>query len=166
MKHKLYSDWCYSIGYKVRSDAKGSFGPTSKYEAHPFNVVLWPVGSEQQPVNSWQSFLAVWKHQFPKPQIRNSFADVCGEGIRLRNSIVHVDETRRHRRNRFIAAASLDLDGLSSDGDNSVKSSMEMDESDKEYEVPLDTEYIQKNIFSSKQMTMLFRPSLKETLCK
>lgn len=146
-KRKLYSDWCYSIGYKVRSDAKGSFGPTSKYEPRPFDDVLWPEGSEQLPVSSWHSFLAVWKQQFPKLKIRNSCEDVCGECVRLRNSIVHVDEKRRRRRNRFVAAASLDLDGLSSDGDSRESSSMETEESDEEYEVPPDTEYLEEYLF-------------------
>ncbi len=81
--------------------------------------MLCPVGSEQQPVSSWHSFLAVWKHEFPNHKIRNSCEDVCGECRRHHNSIVHVDEKRRHRRNRFIAAVSLDVDGLSSDGNNS-----------------------------------------------
>ncbi len=54
---------------------------------------------------------------------------------------------KRQGRNAFIAATSLDIDGLSSDNDNSVGISMVTDESTDESEVPADSKFPEEYIF-------------------
>jgi hypothetical protein len=118
-KRKLYRDFCFSRGYKVKSDANGSFGKVKNYALRPFDDLLWPEGSEPLPVCSWNGFLRVWKEKFPKLTIRNPCEDTCGACTKIRNKF-HIVE--RIRNARVAAAARENVDGNSSSSDEDCNS--------------------------------------------
>ena len=86
-KRKLYAQYCYSRGYKVKASAKGSYGKTEGYEVRPIDDILWPEGSVSLPVCSWKDFLVIWKVNLPKLTIRNPCEDTCGDCVKIRNSL-------------------------------------------------------------------------------
>jgi hypothetical protein len=53
-KRKLYAEYCFSRGYKVKANAKGSYGKMQQYEEREIDELLWPEGSVPLPVCSWK----------------------------------------------------------------------------------------------------------------
>jgi flavodoxin len=85
-KRGMYQRFCYERGYKVSSDAFGSYPKLNEYPARTdFDEVFWPPGSEPLAVCSWWSFHNYWKQQFPKLIVRSPSHDVCGECTIYRN---------------------------------------------------------------------------------
>ena len=124
-KRHLYAQYCYSRGYKVQADAKGSYGRTSEYELREFDEHLWPE-REPLPVCAWVHFLRIWKTEFPHLKIRNACEDTCGECVKLKNTFYALDRKPRAEPDAVDVQASTidsinDL-GPSEDG-NSVTSS-------------------------------------------
>lgn len=97
-KRSLYISWCFSMGYKIKATAKGSFGPVSEYSLREFDPELWPEGSVAQDVCSWRGFCFHWKTHFPLLKIRNPCEDTCGACVRLRNSWHVLDRITGRRR--------------------------------------------------------------------
>jgi hypothetical protein len=64
-KRKLYMEYCFERGHKVKTNAKGSYGKVSLYSPRPFDDVLWPQGSQPLPVCCWMDFLIIWKKELP-----------------------------------------------------------------------------------------------------
>jgi hypothetical protein len=64
-KRKLYTEYCFERGHKVKANAKGSYGKVSLYSPRPFDAVLWPQGSQPLPVCCWMDFLIIWKKELP-----------------------------------------------------------------------------------------------------
>ena len=83
---KLYRDFCFQRGYKIKGTAKGSYGNTSVYEPCPVDPYLWPEGSTPLPVCSYSPFLLIWKENFPNLKVRNRCEDTCGDCVRFRNT--------------------------------------------------------------------------------
>ncbi len=90
-KHKLYAEYCYGRGYKVKANAKGSYGKLSSYSLRDYDEVLWPEGTDPLPVCSWKDFLSIWKSEFPFLKIRNPCEDTCAECHKIRNSFRVLD---------------------------------------------------------------------------
>ena len=109
-KRKLYAEFCFSRGYKVKSTAKGSYGPMKDFLLRPFDELLWPADSTPLPVCSWTDFRMIWKKHFPKLGIRNPCEDTCGECVKIRNSFKYLD---RSTATRAIAAELLNNDDSS-----------------------------------------------------
>jgi hypothetical protein len=116
-RRKLYAQYCFLRGYKVKASAKGSYGRTDAYEVRPFDDLLWPEDSVPLPVCSWKAFQRIWQVHFPMLSIRNPCEDTCDDCIKIRNSFKYLDKIGAIR-----AAASSSaylLDNLShSDSDN------------------------------------------------
>lgn len=111
-KRKLYAEYCFSRGYKIKSNAKGSYGLISQYELRDFDDLLWPEGSVPLPVCSWKDFLHIWKTELPTLKIRNQCEDTCGECTRIKNSLVELDRktAKAKKANQLDALESLDAD--------------------------------------------------------
>jgi hypothetical protein len=97
-KRKLYAEYCFSRGHKVKANAKGSYGKSSLYPPRAIDEILWPAGSVALPVCCWKDFLWIWKAEFPKLKIRNPCEDTCGECHRIRNSFRMLDRISRAKR--------------------------------------------------------------------
>jgi hypothetical protein len=109
-KRKLYAEFCFSRGYKVKSTAKGSYGPMKDFALRPFDEVFWPEGSTPLSICSWTDFRKLWKKHFPKLGIRNPCEDTCGECVKICNSFKYLD---RSAATRSVAAALLNNDDSS-----------------------------------------------------
>jgi len=125
-KRHLYAQYCYSRGYKVHADAKGSYGSLSEYDLREFDDHLWLEGTKPLPVCAWVHFLCIWKSEFPHLKIRNACEDTCGECVKLKNTFYALDKRPPAQPEAVDATASTidsinDL-GPSEDG-NSVTSS-------------------------------------------
>lgn len=119
-KRKLYAEYCFSRGYKVKADAKGSYGKMQQYEERAIDDMLWPEGSVPLPVCSWKDFLKLWKQHFPQLSIRNPCEDTCGECAKYRNSFRLLDKIGAARRSHTARLQeSLNPDSDNSTGDNS-----------------------------------------------
>jgi hypothetical protein len=90
-KRQLYAQYCFTRGYKVKADAKGSYGRLSEYNFREYDDDLWPPGSEPLPVCSWSDFLRFWKSDVPHLKIRNPCEDTCGECFKIKNSFYALD---------------------------------------------------------------------------
>ncbi len=44
----IYCGWCYSMGYKPTTDAKGNFGPVSEFPERPYDEVLCQLVQRKQ----------------------------------------------------------------------------------------------------------------------
>jgi hypothetical protein len=118
-KRQLYRQWCFNMGYIVKSDHNGNYGSTQNFALRPHDDLLWPEGTEPSPVSSWHSFRQAWKKRLPHLKIRKACEDVCGECVRFRNAVAHAQDKRDQRNNRHIAAVAHD----SSNSDESNLSS-------------------------------------------
>jgi hypothetical protein len=132
-KRKLYAEYCYSRGYKIKSDAKGSYGNINQYQEREHDELLWPEGSSPLPVCSWKDFLRLWKEHFPNLSIRNPCEDTCGECTKLRNSFRMLDKigaARRAHTARLQESVDVDEDSISDEqgnGDLSLDAQVEYD---------------------------------------
>jgi len=121
-KRKLYAQYCYSRGYKVKASAKGSCGKTEGYEVRPIDDVLWPEGSVPLPVCSWKDFHVIWKVHLPKLSIRNPCEDTCGDCVKIRNSFKYLDKIGAIRAAASDAINLLDnVSGSGSENDESIQ---------------------------------------------
>jgi hypothetical protein len=117
-KRKLYAEYCYGRGYKVKANAKGSYGKVSEYALHENDDVLWPEGSDCLPVCSWKDFLFIWRIEFPLSTIRNPCEDTHAECHKICNSFCVLDTTTA-----LIAAAFLSAGATHTAGSDSYVSS-------------------------------------------
>lgn len=90
-KRKLYAEYCFSRGYKIKANAKGSYGKVSSYELREYDELLWPEDSIALTVCSWKDFLSIWKEEFSYMKIRNPCEDTCAECFKIRNSFRVLD---------------------------------------------------------------------------
>ena len=59
-KRKIYQMYCYSLGYKVKSDSRGSYPKMIDYKNY-----LLPDCDNTKPVVSFSTFLVIWKNNYP-----------------------------------------------------------------------------------------------------
>ena len=104
-KRKLYRDFCFQRGYKIKGTAKGSYGNTSVYELRPVDPYLWPEGTMPLPVCSYSNFLLIWKEKFPNLKIRNRCEDTCGDCVRFRNTFAKFNAKNAARKLRLAQQA-------------------------------------------------------------
>jgi hypothetical protein len=116
-KQNIYIGWCYSQGYKAKTNVKGSFGSVTGYELRPYDDVLWPEGTKSV-ICFWSSFLKIWRKHFSHLNIRNKCEDVCDECVRLRNSFVHLKRMAA-KKQREKNAAENSCSSSDDDADNS-----------------------------------------------
>ena len=55
-KHKIYQMYCYSLGYKIKSDSRGSYPKLIYYKNY-----LLPDFDNTKPVFYFSKFLVLWK---------------------------------------------------------------------------------------------------------
>ena len=55
-KRQIYEKWCYTQGYKVKSNAQGHYRKLSRYQLRENDEYLWPEGRIPGPVCSWGTF--------------------------------------------------------------------------------------------------------------
>ena len=85
-KRRIYYRYCYTRGYSVRSDAKGSMPKVKDFNLREFDDD-WPEGSEPGMVCSWIYFRKFWKKHYPKVMIRPPSHDTCGECWKYKNAL-------------------------------------------------------------------------------
>jgi len=127
-KRKLYAQYCFSRGYVVKANAKGSYGKIEDYQHRPYDEVLWPEGTSPLCVCCWKNFLLIWKKNFPNLTIRNPCEDTCGDCFKIRNSFRILDKVNRARRS--IARAEAESDEEAIDDNESVSDGIDKDEYD------------------------------------
>ena len=105
-KRKLYAQFCYEQGYKVRATAKGSYGKLSSYERRVDPDWLQQ-SREPGPVCTNASFRDIWCKELPFLKIRAPAEDTCNECNILANAFrrqqrTPEDDTRMSEETRLL----------------------------------------------------------------
>jgi hypothetical protein len=110
-KRQLYSQYCFSRGFKVKPNLCGSYGRISEYELREVDDVLWPSDSMCGSVCSWKDFLEIWKMEFPHLTIRNVFLHASIECTKIKNALYANGHHRHHNGTTSVSEVST-LDSI------------------------------------------------------
>ena len=105
-KRKLYAQFCYQQGYKVRANAKGNYGRIADYPTRTDDD--WrSLRREPGPVCSYASFLKVWETDCKYLKIKPPAEDTCNECNILANAFrrqqrTPEDDTRMSEETRLL----------------------------------------------------------------
>ena len=81
-KRKMYEQYCFNNGWKVRHTPRGGYAKLSDYTLRPNDdhledMALWPTGSIFIPVCTYHTFCSLWKKFFPLMKICSPSKDIC-----------------------------------------------------------------------------------------
>jgi len=123
-KRKLYVEYCFERGHKVKANATGSYGKVSLYSPRQFDDVLWPQGSQPLPVCCWMDSLLVGRKRF---HLRSAIL-VRIRAVKIKNRLRLLEKIERLANHK--SATNHNSSSSNEDGEKSITSSCFSGEND------------------------------------